>query len=136
MALQPADYLAGGLVIVLAVMGLFRGLSGALAFLAGAVAAAAAAVFGWPLSAAWLAEPWLRGVATLVATLFVFGLVRLLVKKLVNGLLSQPSDAIFGFLAGVLVGLLLLVAWACTGFYTDRSRLATELAPYVQGFVG
>ncbi len=118
-------------MIVLAVMGLFRGLSGALAFISGAVAAAAVAVFGWPFSAEYLAEPWMRGAATLVATLLAFGLVRLLVKKLVGGLLSQPSDSIFGFFVGALVGILLLVAWAYTGFYTELSTLATELAPYV-----
>ncbi len=123
-------------MIVLAVMGLFRGLSGTLAFLAAVLSAGAVAVFGWPFSARWLAAPWARGAATLVATLVAFGLVRLIVKKLVNVLLAQPSDSIFGFFVGILTGLLLLVAWAYTGFYTECSTLATELAPHVQGLCG
>ncbi len=113
-------------------MGLFRGLSGALAFVAGAVAAAAAAVFGWPLSAEWMSETWTRGAATLGAALLAFGLTRLVVKKLVNGLLAQPSDSFFGFLVGALAGILLLAAWAYSGFHTDCSALASELAPYVR----
>ncbi len=132
MILQPADYVVGAIVITLAIMGLFRGFSGALAFLVALGAAAAVSVCGWSLSAEWLTETWMRAAATLVATLLAFGLVRLLVKKFVNGLLAQPSDAIFGFLVGLAVGILLLVAWAYSGFYTDLSTLATEIAPYVR----
>lgn len=119
-------------MIVLAVMGLFRGLSGALGFLAASMAAAAAGTFGWPLSETWFAEVWQRGAVVLVAVLISFGLVRLLVKKAVNGLLSQPSDAIFGCLVGILTGVLLLAAWAYSGFWTEYSALATEVARYVR----
>ena len=41
MNLLPADYALGGLAIALAVLGLFRGLSGTLAFLMATLAASA-----------------------------------------------------------------------------------------------
>ena len=103
---QPADYAICGITIVMAVLGLFRGFSGTLGFVLGAVAAAFAASFGWAYSASFTDVAWQRGAGVLVVTLLAFGIVRLIVKKLVNGLLAQPSDAIFGFLIGVALGVL------------------------------
>lgn len=131
MRLLLGDYVLCGLTLVMAVTGLFRGFSGTLAFVLATVAAAAAGFLGWPYSASFTPVLWMRGAGTLVATLLVFGLVRLIVKKLVGGLLAQPSDALFGSLVGVLVGVLLLGLWAYTGFHLEYSRLAQELAPYV-----
>ena len=67
-----------------------------------------------------------------MVTLLAFGIVRLIVKKLVNGLLAQPSDAIFGFLVGAALGVLMLVAWAYSGAYHEYSFLAKEAAAYVR----
>ena len=69
---------------------------------------------------------------TLVATLLAFGLVRLIVKKLVNGLLAQPTDALFGMLIGAGLGVLLLIAWARSGLYLEYSALARECSAYVR----
>lgn len=132
MQLLPGDYVLCGLTLVLAVTGLFRGFSGTLAFVLATVAAGGAGVLGWPYSASFTPVVWMRGAGTLVVTLLVFGLVRLTVKKLVNGLLAQPSDALFGAAIGALVGALLLCLWAYTGFHIEYSRLAQELAPYVR----
>lgn len=132
MDLQVADYALLGLVTVMAVTGLFRGFSGTLAFLVAVAAAAAAAALGWRLSVNWLEAVWMRGAATLVATLLAFGLVRLLVKKTVNGLLAQPSDAVFGFLVGAVTGSLVIVAWAYSGWMLEYSSLASEVAQYVR----
>lgn len=132
MQLQPADYVLCGITLVMAVTGLFRGFSGTLAFVLATVSAAAAGFVGWPYSAAFTPVPWMRGAGTLVGVLLVFGLVRLIVKKLVGGLLAQPSDALFGAVIGALVGVLLLVIWAYTGFHVEYSRLAQEIAPYVR----
>ena len=129
---QPADYALCGITIVMAVLGLFRGFSGTLGFVLGAVAAAFAASFGWAYSASLTAVAWQRGAGVLVATLLAFGLVRLMVKKLVNGLLAQPSDAIFGFLIGSALGVLILVAWAHSGIYLEDSTLAKEASAYVR----
>ena len=129
---QPAGYALCGITIVMAVLGLFRGFSGTLGFALGAIAAAFAASFGWALSASFTMVAWQRGAGVLVATLLAFGIVRLVVKKLVNGLLAQPSDAIFGFLIGAAFGVLVLVAWAYSGAYLEYSTLAKEAAAYVR----
>ena len=128
----PADYALCGITIVMAVLGLFRGFSGTLGFVLGAVAAAFAASFGWAYSASFTEVAWQRGAGVLVATLLAFGVVRLVVKKLVNGLLAQPSDAIFGFLVGAALGVLILIAWAYSGAYLEYSALAREASAYVR----
>ena len=128
----PADYALCGITIVMAVLGLFRGFSGTLGFVLGAIVALFTASFGWTYSASLTAVMWQRGTGVLVATLLAFGLVRLIVKKLVNGLLAQPSDAIFGLLIGAALGVLILVAWACSGAYLEYSTLAQKAAAYVR----
>ena len=132
MQLLPADYVLCGVTLVMAVTGLFRGFSGTLAFMLATVAAAGAGFLGWPYSASFTPVLWMRGAGTLVGVLLVFGLVRLIVKKLVGGLLAQPSDALFGAVIGSLVGVLLLVIWSYTGFHIEYSNLAQEIAPYVR----
>ena len=128
----PADYALGGLALVMAVTGLFRGLSGTLAFLLATVIAALATGFCWPLSATLSGVVWIRAAVVLVVALLVFGIVRLVVKKIVNGLLAQPADAIFGMFAGVLAVALLVAAWAWSGMYLEYSSLARGVADYVR----
>jgi len=132
MQLLPADYVLCGLTIVMAVTGLFRGFSGTLAFLLATLAAVLVGIFGWGSSASFTSVLWMRGAGTLVASLLAFGLVRLVVRKLVGGLLAQPADALFGFLIGASVGVLLLLVWAHMGFYLEYSNLAREAAVYVR----
>ena len=132
MQLLPADYVLCGITLVMAVTGLFRGFSGTLAFMLATVAAVGAGFLGWPYSASFTPVLWMRGAGTLVGVLLVFGLVRLIVKKLVGGLLAQPSDALFGAVIGSLIGVLLLVIWSYTGFHIEYSNLAQEIAPYVR----
>lgn len=129
---QPADYILCGLTLVMAVTGLFRGFSGTLAFALATAAAVLAGVFGWAYSASFTPVVWMRGAGILVGALLTFGFVRMLVRKLVGGLLAQPSDALFGFLIGASFGVLLLLAWAHAGIYLDYSTLATEAAQYVR----
>ena len=128
----PADYALCGITVVMSVLGLFRGFSGTLGFALGAVAAVFAASFGWVHSASFTDVAWQRGAGVLVVTLVAFGIVRFIVKKLVNGLLAQPSDAIFGFLDGAALGVLILVAWAYSGAYLEYSTLAREASAYVR----
>lgn len=129
---HPADYVLCGLTLMMAVTGLFRGFSGTLAFALATAAAVLAGVFGWAYSASFTPVVWMRGAGTLVGALLTFGFVRMLVRKLVGGLLAQPSDALFGFLIGASFGVLLLLAWAHAGIYLDYSTLATEAAQYVR----
>ncbi len=130
--LQPADYVLSALAIVAAVTGLFRGFSGTLAFLIAAAAAVAAGTFTWPWSATFTDQVWMRAAGVLVAVLLVFGIVRLIVKKLVNGLLAQPSDAIFGALTGAAIGAAVPIIWAWSGFHTEISSIASALSAYVR----
>ena len=132
MELLPADYALCGLTLVLAVTGLFRGFSGTLAFVLATASAVLAGMFGWTYSESFTPVLWMRGAGTLVGTLLVFGLVRMIVKKLVNGLLAQPSDALFGMAIGALCGAVVLVAWASSGLYPEYSNLVKAVAPYVR----
>ena len=126
--LLPGDYTVCGLTVVMAVTGLFRGFSGSLGFAAAAAAAVATAFFAWPLSLQFTDVTWMRAAGTLVATLLVFGLVRMVTKRIVNGLLAQPTDALLGFALGACLGVLLLYAWAYSGFHTEYSNLVGEVA--------
>jgi len=129
--LQPADYVLLGGALVLTVTGLFRGFSGTLAFVLAAGAAGAIGFFGWPYSATFTEVMWMRGAGVLVAVLLGFGIVRMIVRKLVNGLLAQPSDALFGALVGASLAALLALAWAWSGFHLEYSTIATWLSAYV-----
>ena len=131
MNLLPADYALGGLTIALAVLGLFRGLSGTLAFLAATLAAAAVGTIGWRVAEPYLTVGWQRAAVVFAVALLAFGLVRIVVRKFVNGLLAQPADAIFGFLVGLAAGALAVVVWAYVGYGLEHSALASEVARHV-----
>ena len=128
---QIADYVLCGLTLVMAVTGLFRGFSGTLAFALAVAGAAFVATFGWSYSASFTVVAWMRAAGTLVATLLAFGFIRMIVRKLVNGLLAQPSDALFGLLIGASFGVLLLAAWAYSGLFLEFSFLATRAASFL-----
>lgn len=133
MSLQPADYAFTGLATIMAVAGLFRGFSGTVAFVAATAASASATALGWTNSVRWFEPVWQRIAVTCAAAVVAFGVVRFAVKKSVNGLLAQPSDAFFGFLCGVLGAALLLAAWAYSGLYIEYSSLATALSRFIPG---
>ncbi len=104
MTLATPDYIIIASAFAVAVMGSFGGFSGSLAFLLASIAGGFTGKVGWGMSADFISGAWGRVVAVMVASLVVFGLVRLIVRKLVAGLLAQPADAIFGFLVGLLTG--------------------------------
>ena len=131
MSLQPADYVFAGLATVMAVAGALRGFSGTVAFVAATASSAAATALGWTHSARWLDSVWQRVVAASALAVLAFGIVRFAVKKSVNGLLAQPSDAFFGFVCGVSGAALLLAAWAYSGLYVEHSALATAVSRLV-----
>ena len=102
MALESSDYVILGVSLAAAILGIFGGFSGALAFLAGVCAAVGALRFGWDFLAEHIMTPWLLVAAALVVALIAFGVVRLIVKKSVKNLLAQPADAIFGALTAAI----------------------------------
>lgn len=132
MGLQTADYVVGGLTLLLAVLGLFRGLSGTLGFIAGAACAVAAGTLGWNLSPSWTATLWIRIAATAVVALLTYGIVRWAVKRMVNGLLHQPTDSLCGFLVGVMTGMAIVTVWAYSGLYLEYSILASNVADFIE----
>jgi hypothetical protein len=104
MTLAAPDYAIIASSVAVATVGAFGGFSGSLAFLLASVAGGFAGKTGWTLIADYIPATWGRAVAVLALGLVVFGIVRLVVRKLVAGLLAQPADAIFGFLTGALTG--------------------------------
>jgi uncharacterized membrane protein required for colicin V production len=128
MELLPADYVVCAMALTASVLGLFRGFSGALAFFAGVAAGGAASFFCWTCSSGLIENGWMRGIATLVAFLLALGVVRVLVKKIVNGLLAQPTDAVFGALVGLAGVASAVAAWAASGMFLEYSVLASALA--------
>ena len=129
--LLPADYALCALAIVMAVTGLFRGFSGTIGFAAGLAAAVCCGSFAWPYSATLSEVVWQRAAGTLVAVLLAFGLVRLVVKKLVNGLLAQPTDALMGCLVGTVLAVGVVLGWGWSGLYLEYSTLASTAAQYL-----
>lgn len=127
----PADYVLMALAVASAVLGLFRGFSGMLAFCIATGAAGIAGSIGWRISEPVFEHLWMRALAVLAGLLVVFGIVRALVRRLVNGLLAQPADALFGFVAGIFLVALVVVGWAVSGLFLEYSRIASELAVYV-----
>ena len=109
MELATADYAILAVTAVAAVFGLIGGFSGAVAFLAGLFVGSFVARFGWLVSASYLQTSWGRAVATLVIGLVAFGIVRMIIRKIVHGMLAQPADAIFGALVAAASGFALAV---------------------------
>ena len=110
MQLATADYVILGATLAAAILGLFGGFSGALAFLAGVGAGSAAVRFSWSSLEARIQRPWALALAALAIALVAFGIARMLVKKTVNKLLAQPADAIFGAIVSAVAGFGLSVA--------------------------
>lgn len=127
MELQPADFVILGFTAVMTVLGLVRGLSGALAFLAGLSLASAAAFIGWGRGLSSITPTALAVAAAVAVFVVVFGLVRVCVRTVVGSLLKQPSDAVFGVVLGLFCAAMLI--WGLSDFppLRDYSSLARML---------
>ena len=156
MQLTPIDMALLGAVALLAGIGLFRGLSGELASLAGFAAATAVGFFAYGF--AHLAacsfgfndggtlELAAAGVIDLVMVLLAFGIVRWAVNKFVSCLVPQPTNAILGAASGVVKGCLLLVLLTgvgfmspgtySTGFFAERSSIVNAIASFADSHFG
>jgi hypothetical protein len=104
MTILPADYVIATAALVAGVFGMFGGFSGALAFLSGVAGAGLAVHLGRGMLAELIAAQTLRLIALLLLALLAFGVVRLIVKRTVHGLLAQPADALFGLLTAAVAG--------------------------------
>lgn len=130
----PVEYAILAATLAAAVLGLFIGFSGSLAFLAGSVAASVTARLGWVASLGFLPNAWSRGVAVAAASILSFGIVRWIVRKMVHGLVAQPGDAIFGAIAAGAVGFCLssgaVVVLATFGFMDESA-----VPPFISGLL-
>ncbi len=104
MTLAPPDYVVLALAAGGVVTGLFIGLSGALAFFSGSLAASFVATFGWRFFASFVSSGLVRGIAVAFAALVAFWIARAIVRKTVKVALAQPGDAILGALAAGVSG--------------------------------
>jgi len=100
MNLTTADFVLVCVAAAGLIFGGFAGFSGALSFVVASASAMLAGRVLWPWSGTFFAQDWARALATLVAVLLTFGLVRALVRKIVGLALAQPADFIFGALVG------------------------------------
>ncbi len=104
MTLAAPDYFILALAAGGAVAGLFIGVSGSLAFLAGTAGAVLAGHLCWPLSADYLESTPARGFAVALAVVVSFWIARTLVRRTVKLAVAQPGDAIFGALVAAATG--------------------------------
>jgi len=136
MTFHTADYVLAAATLVAAILGLFGGFSGALGFCAGVVAAALVGRFGFAVIGAYVTTRWLAGLALLAATLLAFGLARVIVKRVVKGLLAQPADAIFGSLVAALTGAALALAAMFAAKHLGGVEFASSAYALVAEFLG
>ena len=145
MELLPLDFVLVGVVVLLAGIGLFRGLSGELGSLAGFAAASGAG-----FSLIGLARDCADGIGLgqyaataayvidFVFALVAFGITRWIVAKFVSVMVPQPTNAFLGMLSGLFKGVVaigLLTGFGlmqpgtyATGFFATHSAIVREVA--------
>ena len=140
MELAPVDLaLLGGAALIVGI-GLYRGLSGELASLAGFVAAVSAGYFSYGyahvavracgLDKGDATELVVTGVVDFVLGLIAFGLVLRLVNKFVSFLVPQPSNAILGGVSGLFKSAVCLFLLAGVGFMRPGTYAQGALAAH------
>ena len=136
MTLAPPDYVVLALAAGGAITGIFIGLSGALAFFSGCLAASFAATFGWRFFASFISSGLARGLAVALVALVAFWIARAIMRKTVKVALAQPGDSILGALAagisGFAVGIGVVWLAQFLGFPgADESSLLSEVLSHV-----
>jgi uncharacterized membrane protein required for colicin V production len=125
------DWLFIAIALIFSITGAFRGLSGTIAFVAAFSVSLASYYYFWPLSSEYFDSVPVRILVVMAVLLIVFGIVRLILKKTINVLISQPSDSIFGFLTGFALAFAILFVWVRSNLYLEFSYIATQLAQYL-----
>lgn len=114
--LQPLDYAYLSIAAVCVVVGLVRGLSGCLAFVAAVATALCSARPIYALAGGMGCAGGWQWVAAVVGVLVAAAVVRFVVARFVSVCVPQPFDAILGACTGVLLALLLTAASTVIGF--------------------
>ena len=153
MEFQPLDFFILGGLILLAGIGLFRGLSGELGSLVGFGAAVMAGFCLVGVARACAVSLGLKDYAApasyvidFVFALVAFGLARMVVSKFVSILVPQPTNALLGAASGAVKGCLLLVLLTgfgfmapgtySTGFFAERSSIVHAIASFADSHFG
>lgn len=132
-----ADVVILGAALVGLILGAFGGFSSALSFVVATLGASLAGRSFWAFATRQWENMGVRAGAVLVVSLVVFGVVRVVVRRLVGRLLAQPADAIFGALVSGALALILAVAGFLVaqhfGYVTDESSIfLREAASFVR----
>lgn len=105
-AFTVCDWVAIALCALFAFFGLIRGFSDELGGICGLVSAACLAIFGHPFLMSflkkcnWNGNLWIVLIVELLACVFVWMLVRALVRRLVSAAIPQPINALLGAAMG------------------------------------
>lgn len=127
-SIEIIDYILLALSCFFVIMGLFRGASGFFSFISATIVSATVALTSWPIVCGYINSAWIRVLAIIVLVLLAYGAVRCLVGWLVNKLLAQPADAIFGMVLGAVLGALLIYIAANTALIREYSVIAREVS--------
>jgi uncharacterized membrane protein YccC len=76
-------------------------------------------------------EVWKTVLAVLGSTILTFGIVRIVVKKVVNKLLAQPTDSIVGMIIALVMVALLVLVWAYLGAFSEHSTIVSALREFI-----
>ena len=132
MELLPADYVLLGFAFLATATGGVCGLSGIIAFASALGLSVFSAFVLWPFALARVDTPWAAALAVFVAAIIVYAIVRVILKKTVNIMMSQPSDSILGMVVGFVLAVGFVYAWARTGFLAEHSSIVTGVSAYVR----
>lgn len=126
-SLTLLDYAVLALSCFFLILGICRGASGVFSFLCATVVSVSAGIFVWePIGALGFAR-WVQLTVVVILGLLAFGVIRVVVKKLVNSLLAQPADCLFGLLLGVTVSILLFYIVSSIPLAREHSVLGQQL---------
>lgn len=131
-SIEIADYVLLALSCFFVILGVFRGVSGFFSLVSGSIVSFASSVFLWPVICGRFASPWVRAALVILAALVVFGLVRVVVGRIVSRLLSQPADSIFGLVLGAALGALLIYVVAGIPVAREYSVIAREVSRLIE----
>ena len=154
--LTPIDMILLGVVALLVCIGLFKGLSGELASLAGFATATATGFFAYDfarlsvqsfgIDGGDLVEFAAAGVTDFVFALLAFGVARWIVNKFVSCLVPQPTNAMLGAFSGAIKSVLLIVILAgigfmapgtySKGFFATHSSIVHAVASFADSYCG
>lgn len=156
MELTAVDYSILCGIALVAGIGLWRGLSGEIGFIAGLVAAIATGFMAYGaarelavacgLAKGGALDAPAAGAIDFVFALVAFGVVRFVVAKFVSVLVPQPTNAIIGGICGIIkgtVGVCLLAGIGILppgrysqGFLSGHSVIVRLVATFADGYFG